>query len=110
MAIQDEIMDHIYQLVSEGAGVPLTQEVKDALHERYYDWIAKGKNGATITPQKVWQEKDGEKLQRKFRAIGEHLRSKAHHGRKECIECYSTVEKGSALECPYCPDTPPPGI
>lgn len=110
MPNQDEIMNHILELVSEGAGAPLPEEVKAALRERYYKWIAEGKKGATITPQKVWQEKDGEGLQRKFREIGKHLRNKAHHGRKECIECYSTVEAASALECPYCPDTPPPGI
>src|SRR5690348_2000025 len=98
MPTQEEIMNHIFKLVSEGAGVsPLPQEVRDALRERYYKWIAEGKNGATITPQKVWQEKDGEKLQGKFRQIGEHLKAKAHHGRKECIDCYSTVEKASAL-------------
>jgi hypothetical protein len=111
MATQDEIMSHILKLVSEGAGASsLPQDVQEALRERYYKWIAEGKKGATITPQKVWQEKDGEELQKKFRAIGEQLRNKARHSRRECIECYSAVEKASSLDCPYCPDTPPPGI
>lgn len=106
MATQDEIMAHILQLVREGAGAPLTPEVEAALRERYYSWIATGKKGATITPQKVWDEKDGKGLQKKFREIGEHLGKKTHHGKKECVECYSMVEAASALECPYCPDPP----
>jgi hypothetical protein len=106
MPTQDQIMDQIYQLVSEGAGVPLTSEVKDALHDRYYDWIKSGKKGATISPQKIWEEKDGKGLQKKFREIGEHLAKQAHHGKRECMECYSAVEAASALECPYCPDPP----
>lgn len=110
MPTQDEIMDHILQLVSEGAGVPLMPETEAALRDRYYEWIAKGKSGATITPQKVWDEKDGKGLQRKFREIGEHLRKQAHHGKKECIECYSAVEAASSFDCPYCPDLPPPGV
>ncbi|HEY2292420.1 MAG TPA: hypothetical protein VGM86_17115 [Thermoanaerobaculia bacterium] len=102
-------MAHILQLVREGAGAPLTPEVEAALRDRYYDWIAKGKKGATITPLKVWDEKDGKGLQRKFREIGEHLAKKAQHGKKECVECYSAVEAAASLECPFCPDSPPPG-
>jgi len=106
MPTQDEIMAHILQLVHEGAGAPLTPAVEAALRDRYYDWIKNGKKGATISPQKIWDEKDGKGLQRKFREIGEHLRKKAHHGKKECVECCSAVEAASAFDCPYCPDPP----
>jgi hypothetical protein len=108
MPTQDEIMAHILQLVSEGAGAPLTPEVEAALRDRYYDWIANGKKGATITPLKIWDEKDGKGLQRKFREIGEHLaaRKKPQLGKADCVECYSEVEAASALDCPYCPDPP----
>jgi hypothetical protein len=108
MPTQDEIMDHILQLVREGAGASLPPEVEAALRERYYSWIATGKKGATISPQKIWDEKEGKGLQRKFREIGEHLAKKAHHGKKECVECYRAVETAS-LDCPHCPDPPPGG-
>lgn len=112
MATQDEIMAQILQLVREGAGAPLTPEVEAALRERYYDWIANGKKGATITPLKIWEEKDGKGLQRKFREIGEHLaaKKKPHLGKADCVECYSTVEAAASLDCPFCPDTPPPVV
>jgi hypothetical protein len=111
MATQDEIMAHILKLVGEGAGGSLTLEVETALRDRYYRWIATGKNGATITPQKIWDEKEGKGLQRKFREIGEHLakKGKPHLGKDDCVECYRAVEMASALDCPHCPD-PPPGI
>jgi hypothetical protein len=109
MATQDEIMAHILQLVREGAGAPLTPEVEAALRDRYYDWIAHGKKGATISPQKIWDEKEGRGLQKKFREIGEHLAKKPHPGKADCVECYRAVEKAS-LDCPHCPDPPPTGI
>lgn len=108
MATQDEIMTQILQLVREGAGAALTPEAEAALRDRYYGWIANGKKGATIAPQKVWDEKDGKGLQRKFREIGEHLakKNKPHLGKDDCVECCSAVEAASLLECPYCPDPP----
>ncbi|HEY4596905.1 MAG TPA: hypothetical protein VIJ02_10925 [Thermoanaerobaculia bacterium] len=112
MPTQDEIMDHILKLVSEGAGGALPDDVKAALRERYYQWIAEGKKGATITPQQVWHEKDGEGLQRKFREIGKRLaaKNKSALSTADCVECYLAVEAAASLECPFCPDTPPPGI
>ncbi len=109
MATQDEIMVQILQLVREGAGRPLTPEVEAALRDRYYVWIATGKKGATITPQKIWDEKEGKGLQRKFHEIGEHLakKNKPHPGKDDCVECYRAVEIAS-FDCPHCPD-PPPG-
>jgi hypothetical protein len=105
MATQDEIMAQILHLVGEGAGAPLTPEVEAALRDRYFDWIAKGKKGATITPQKIWDEKDGKGLQRKFHEIGEHLarKGKRHLGREDCVDSYRAIEKAS-LDCPHCPD------
>jgi hypothetical protein len=110
MATQDEIMDHIVQLVGEGFGGPLTPEVEAALRERYYDWIAHGKKGATISPQKIWEEKDGKGIQQKFREIGEHLakKKKPHPGKDDCVHSYREIEKAS--DCPHCPDPPPTGI
>jgi hypothetical protein len=108
MATQDEIMAHILELVGEGAGMPLTPEVEAALRERYYTWIMQGKKGATISPQKIWDDKDGKGLQRKFREIGEHLAKKTHHGKDDCVAAYRAVEQASSLDCPHCPD-PPPG-
>jgi hypothetical protein len=110
MATQDEIMAQILKLVGEGAGGPLTPEVEAALRDRYYRWIVTGKNGATISPQKIWDEKEGKGLQRKFREIGEHLakKKKAHPGKDDCVDSYRTVEKES-LDCPHCPDPPPVG-
>src|SRR5258706_15050053 len=109
MATQEEIMQQIFILVSEGAGMPLTPEVESALRDRYYIWIETGKKGATISPHKIWGEKEGKGLQRKFREIGEHLakKKKTHPGKDDCVECYRTVEQAS-LDCPHCPD-PPPG-
>jgi len=111
MATQDEIMAHILQLVGEGAGVPLTPEVDAALRERYYSWIATGKKGATITPQKIWDEKEGKGLQQKFREIGKHLgdKKKPHPGKDDCVDSYRAIEIAS-LDCPHCPDPPPTGI
>ena len=111
MATQDEIMAHILQLVGEGAGAPLTPEVEAALRDRYYDWIAKGKKGATITPQKIWDEKEGKGLQQKFREIGKHLgdKKKPHPGKDDCVDSYRAIEIAS-LDCPHCPDPPPTGI
>ncbi len=107
MATQDEIMTHILKLVSEGAGASLSSEAEAALRDRYYGWIKTGKTGATITPEKIWEDKEGKGLQRKFREIGEHLAKKKHHGKEECVDCYRKVEEAS-LDCPHCPD-PPPG-
>jgi hypothetical protein len=110
MATQDEIMEHILTLVAEGAGRPLTPEAEAALRDRYYAWIVTGKSGATISPQKIWGEKEGRGLQRKFHEIGEHLakKGKQHLGKGDCVECYRAVETAS-LDCPHCPD-PPPGV
>jgi len=109
MPNQDEIMNHILQLVGEGAGASLPSEVETALRDRYYDWIVQGKKGATITPQKVWHEKDGMGLQQKFREIGKHLaaKNKPALSTADCVECYLAVEAAASLECPYCPDKPP---
>jgi hypothetical protein len=110
MATQDEIMAQIFQLVREGAGAPLTPEVETALRDRYYDWIAKGKKGATITPQKIWDDKDGKGIQQKFREIGKHLaaKKKPHPGKDDCVDSYRAIEMLS--DCPHCPDPPPTGI
>src|SRR5262249_577074 len=107
MSTQDEIMAHILQLVSEGAGAPLTPEAKAALHDRYYEWIANGKKGATITPQKIWDGKDGKGLQQKFRESGKDVeaKKKTHLGKDDCVDSYRAIEKAS--DCPYCPDLPP---
>lgn len=110
MATQDEIMAQILQLVREGAGMQLTPEVEAALRDRYYDWIKNGKKGATITPQKIWDEKEGKGLQRKFHEIGEHLakKKKPHPGKDDCVDSYRAIEIAS-LDCPHCPDPPPGG-
>ena len=87
MPSQDEVMKHILKLVSQGAGEALTPEIESALHERYYPWIAKKKDGVPTSPQDIWDGEDGAKIKRRFEKIGEELskaktKTKAHHGKK----------------------------
>jgi len=104
MATQDEIMDQILQLVGEGFGGPLPQEVKDALRERYYNWIVKVPTKVGTTPQEVWEKPDGEKIQKQVRKIGKHLadKKKPHPSKQDCLDSCFTIE--SLSECPHCPD------
>ena len=101
MPSQDEIMQHILDLVSKGAGVALTSEEQSDLHERYYDWIAKKKTGVPTSPQEIWEAGDGEKIQKQFERIGREMtRQKKLH----INVAAATVE--SLSDCPHCPDPP----
>ena len=51
MPTQDEIMRQIINLVGAGAGTALSDEVQDALRERYYAWITKKKENVPTSPQ-----------------------------------------------------------
>jgi hypothetical protein len=105
MATQDEIMDHILQLVGEGAGVPLPSAVEDALRARYSKWITKPSAKAKTSPQEVWEKGEGKAIQGRLRHLGRELR-KAHDqlqlDKEACDAICTTVETTS--ECPHCPD------
>ena len=70
MPSQDEIMHKICDLVTKGAGAELSDDDKTELHNRYYDWIAKKKDGVPTSPQEIWETGDGEKIQKQFEKIG----------------------------------------
>lgn len=108
MATQDEIMAHILQLVREGHGAPLPPEVEAALKERYYNWIIKVPSKVKTTPQEVWDQEAGKKIQGQIRRIGKHLgdKKKPHPGKEDCLD--SCIQVESLSECPHCPD--PTGI
>ena len=107
MPTQDQIMDQILQLVSEGAGVPLTSDVEAALRGRYYGWIVRTPKKVKTTPQEVWDKAEGHAIQQRLRHLGRELR-KGHDqlqlGKEACDAICVTVEMTS--ECPHCPDPP----
>ena len=111
MPSQDEIMQQIVKLVSDGAAMPLTPEIESTLRDRYYEWIVKTKDGNPSSPQEIWDDKEGSGLQQKFRDIGEHMaQNKPKIGELDGALCkisYRAIERLS--ECPHCPD-PLPGI
>jgi demethoxyubiquinone hydroxylase (CLK1/Coq7/Cat5 family) len=104
MPSQDEIMKQILGLVGEGACIALTPEVESALHERYYKWIVEIKKENSTSPQDIWDDKDGEKLQQKFRDIGRHMAQDESKllDAAGCKNSCLTVERLS--DCPHCPD------
>ncbi|HEY3569842.1 MAG TPA: hypothetical protein VGP73_18050 [Thermoanaerobaculia bacterium] len=105
MPTQDEIMAHILQLVSEGAGAPLTPEVEAALRERYYNWIVKTPKKVQTTPREVWEKPEGKAIQQRLRHLGKELRKghdKLQLDKNACDAICATVETTS--DCPHCPD------
>jgi len=103
MATQDEIMQHIFDLVSKDAGGgALTSEEQSVLRKRYYDWIAKKKTGVATSPQDIWEAADGEKIKGQFEKIGREMvrQKKKNH----LLAAAETVE--SLSDCPHCPDPP----
>jgi|1185.fasta_scaffold445374_2 hypothetical protein len=101
MPSQDEIMQKICDLVTKGAGVELSDDDKTELHNRYYVWIAKKKNGAPTSPQEIWETGDGEKIQRQFEKIGREM---THQKKLHLKVAAAMVERLS--DCPHCPDPP----
>ena len=109
MPSQDEIMQQILGLVSQGAAMPLTAELESTLHDRYYQWIVTTKTGNTTSPQQIWDQDAGKEIREKFVLIGSELsvlkRSKPVVNGKDCSDTCFQVESES--KCPHCPD---PGI
>src|SRR4029077_1911532 len=110
MPNQDEIMQHILKLVSEGAGMALPDDIETVLRGRYKDWIGKKKEKVSTSPQEIWEAKEGLAIQERLREVGRQLKKK-HAGLLLSIvdvqACCLRVETTS--ECPHCPDPPPPG-
>ncbi len=106
MPSQDEIMQQILELVSKGAAMPLTPEIEACLHDRYYDWIIKTKDGVPDSPQEVWDGAAGADIKARFVLIGEGLavtkESKPVINKSDCTEACAKVESES--KCPHCPD------
>jgi hypothetical protein len=106
MPSQDEIMQQILGLVSQGAAMPLTAELESTLHDRYYQWIVTTKTGNTTSPQQIWDQDAGKEIQEKFVLIGSGLAvlklSKPVVIAKDCTDICDKVEKES--KCPHCPD------
>jgi len=111
MPTQDEIMVEIVELVSTGAGTPLSAEAESALRDRYYKWICEVKKGNSTSPQDIWGTDDGKRLKDRIKHIGkrlgEKIKGKGHLGKKDCHDACREVEVASA--CPHCPDPPPSG-
>ncbi len=107
MPNQDEIMQHILKLVSEGAGMALPGEVETALRTRYLDWIGKKKEKVATSPQDIWEAKEGLAIQKRLRVVGEELKKKhtklllSHDDVKACC-----LQVESTSDCPHCPDPP----
>jgi hypothetical protein len=106
MPSQDEIMQQILGLVSQGAAMPLTSELESTLRGRYYKWIVTTKTGNTTSPQQIWDQDAGKEIQEKFVLIGSELAlmklSKPVLIAKDCTGLCEKVEKES--KCPHCPD------
>jgi hypothetical protein len=109
MPNQDEIMQHILRLVSEGAGMALPAGIETALRTRYHDWIGRKKEKVATSPQDIWEAKEGLAIQERVREVGRQLKKKHAELRlsqKDVYVCCFEVE--STSECPHCPDLPPP--
>jgi hypothetical protein len=104
MPTQDQVMQRIYELFSEGAGEPISAEARDALRSRYFDWIIKKKDKAPAAPIDVWDDGDGKDLQGKFQEVGKKAKEKKKDkiGKTETEEASLQVEQES--KCPYCPE------
>lgn len=106
MPSQDEIMKQIFGLVSEGAAMPLTPEMESTFQGRYYKWIVVRKAGNDSSPQEIWDGKEGQGIQQKFRDIGAQLatknQAKALLDQDACTAACLMIEQLS--ECPHCPD------
>ncbi|HYO13533.1 MAG TPA: hypothetical protein VE685_10095 [Thermoanaerobaculia bacterium] len=104
MPTQEQVMQRIYELFSEGSGEPISAEAKDALRSRYFDWIVTKKDEAPGAPIDVWDDGDGKDLQKRFQEVGKKAKEKKKDkiGKTECEAAYTQVEQES--ECPYCPD------
>jgi hypothetical protein len=109
MPSQDEIMQQIVKLVSEGAVMALTPELETTLRDRYYQWIVTTKAGNTSSPQQIWDQDAGKEIRERFLLIGARLAvtklSKPVVNGKDCSDTCFQVESES--KCPHCPD---PGI
>ena len=109
MPNQDEIMQHILKLVSEGAGMALPGEIEKVLRLRYHQWIVVKKKIGT-SPQDVWEAKEGLAIQERLREVGRALKRKHAQlllSQQDVAVCCFEVE--STSECPHCPDPPPSG-
>jgi hypothetical protein len=110
MPNHEEIMQHIYTLVGEGAGMALPGEIRAALHRRYHQWIGDRKKDMKTSPLDIWEAEEGLAIQQRVREVGKELKKK--HGalllsQVEFDACCFQVE--STSECPHCPDPPPTG-
>jgi hypothetical protein len=109
MPSHEEVMLHIYKLVSEGAGMALPGEIRTALHRRYHQWIVAKKKDMPTSPHDVWDAKEGLAIQERLREVGRELKKKHADlllSQAEFDACCLQVE-GTSL-CPHCPDPPPP--
>ena len=109
MPNHEGVMQKIYELVSEGAGMALPGEIRAALHRRYHTWLGDKKNGMQTSPLDIWEAKEGLAIQERLREVGREL--KENHAdlllsQKEFDACCLKVESTSL--CPHCPDPPPP--
>jgi predicted Zn-ribbon and HTH transcriptional regulator len=107
MLNQDGIMQHLLELVSEGAGMALPGEVETALRKRYQNWIAAKKRTVPTSPMDVWEAKEGLAIQERLREVGRTLKRKSGTlalSTADVAACCLQVE--AASECPHCPDPP----
>ncbi len=105
---QEEIMQHIIQLVREGAeGTSLSSEAETVLRTRYFDWIAKKKDGVPTKPIEIWEQKEGKDIQKQIKKIGQAAAKLAKDKGKDKIDggdaktAYTEIEDTSP--CPHCP-------
>ena len=92
----------------------LGDEAVAVLRRRYFAWIVtpgKGKDGKDVeSPQQVWADEDGHRLQRQFERIGRQAAMKALDKNKRTVSEVETLEEAKVIEsdsdCPWCR---PPG-
>jgi len=101
MPTQEEIMQQIIGLVGAGAGTTLSDEMQEALRARYYDWIVSKKDGVPSTPQEIWDDEPGKRMQRQIEGIGRRL-SKANRFSKADLQTV-ILQVENESDCPYCP-------
>lgn len=112
MPTQDDVFADIISAVEAGAkseGKELEQEARDAIRDRYFDWIVQpGKNekGEPVekTPQEVWDGPQGEMLRRKFEEIGRRAAQTAGKDGKVDDARADSAALGVQGEndCPWC--------
>jgi hypothetical protein len=99
MPTQEAIMQQIIGLVGAGAGTTLSDEMQETLRTRYYEWIVRKKDGVPTTPQEIWDDEPGKRIQKQFEKIGKRMGGK--HTKADLHEASLQVENES--DCPHCP-------